>query len=806
MPLDETEDQAAQRVKLFATEGAYCAEDLLLNNVVLHNDKAIPLTSRGRVHVAINHEPSPQLVNFCERLDGACRSAIDSLKQDLLDMSSMSIDEEPANIPPRTAAAAQTCLRNIFASSRAENDLGSDRDAGSASSVRKHAGPLSPKRLVKSDRSASSRLGAKLRSRDSYIRNNTTRPRQLSRKWVEAQLSSIAWDGLDVLLRANLTNWPMKENTERAWELGFFQPLGYAALYYTSQYLSQTDPSLKSLKCRPDGVWKCLCLLRMMEDRRPIPNARECKLHTRPDTMMELKLPISEADICVFSSEGKNKDYGESYKLRDVYKAAFLALASLVLMQFSAGESSEARGRMFVPFVTFSGTLVEMFAVAPYEESYALYSVRKWRLGSAEEVCDPKEIVEVWAAMWFTAYYGATRRYLAKSMVTDVRRTVLGKISRNWKDYPTKKTSRKGPASRNPKSRSGTNNGRSDYSGANDGKRVTSASTAQANTFEMDAVDTMERSSFGTSTSDDTVSALDFILGEIRTHGIGKYIVQVEERLSPRETNFYSKTQGRYMSSWELRSSFSERSFDEERRRCWVYRAQLKPRNSSSTWITGVVKLLSGVREKRVEKELEVLSYCYSKDTCSRARVPLIVDAARLAESSWVLCMEYKGAALLTGPAKAVKLLSWASQILEALAYLHYDLRIVHGDIKPGNVCEDDNGLLWFIDFELAMRLQEGQEDGFDCLGYTRDFAAPEVIDLGLLTRKADVYSTGMTLKHWMHSLDEEKLWDSADDMIVRRSLSNLVSKMTDPKHESRVTSVEALKYWTSLAGSKLVS
>lgn len=150
------------------------------------------------------------------------------------------------------------------------------------------------------------------------------------------------------------------------------------------------------------------------------------------------------------------------------------------------------------------------------------------------------------------------------------------------------------------------------------------------------------------------------------------------------------------------------------------------------------------------------------------------------------------------GPIQRSKAAVFGLQILNALARLHCGLRAIHGGIKPGNLCEDDNGLAWLIDFGVAAWLKEGEEVAGDCLGRAKELPAPEAADHDALTRKAGVYSAGEALKHWISILDEEKRWKSPRDVTARQSLLSLASKMTESRCEARVTSSEALKNWAS--------
>ncbi len=80
-------------------------------------------------------------------------------------------------------------------------------------------------------------------------------------------------------------------------------------------------------------------------------------------------------------------------------------------------------------------------------------------------------------------------------------------------------------------------------------------------------------------------------------------------------------------------------------------------------------------------------------------------------------------------------------QVADTLCVLH-GKRIVHGDIKPENVIVDYSGKATLVDF------------GFSCpagsmvnsIRGTRDYMAPEQVDMGRITPRTDIYNFGATI------------------------------------------------------------
>lgn len=105
--------------------------------------------------------------------------------------------------------------------------------------------------------------------------------------------------------------------------------------------------------------------------------------------------------------------------------------------------------------------------------------------------------------------------------------------------------------------------------------------------------------------------------------------------------------------------------------------------------------------------------------------------------------------------ARAMEALEWPRrrQIIEGIAqgakYLHQlcEPRIIHGDLKPGNILLDSDFNPKICDFGISKELNsDADEDCSSIVTGSRGFVAPEYIGRGCLSIKSDVYSFGVTL------------------------------------------------------------
>lgn len=88
------------------------------------------------------------------------------------------------------------------------------------------------------------------------------------------------------------------------------------------------------------------------------------------------------------------------------------------------------------------------------------------------------------------------------------------------------------------------------------------------------------------------------------------------------------------------------------------------------------------------------------------------------------------------------KAASLAMQLCDALAFAHHN-KILHRDIKPGNIMISEDDQVKVADFGLARPITgEAEENPFG----TPDYAAPEILGKGAVDQRADIFAAGVVL------------------------------------------------------------
>lgn len=187
-----------------------------------------------------------------------------------------------------------------------------------------------------------------------------------------------------------------------------------------------------------------------------------------------------------------------------------------------------------------------------------------------------------------------------------------------------------------------------------------------------------------------------------------------------------------------------------------VYRAELLGGAGFSKQVA--LKMLHG-KHKRADEILRRLRDEARILGMVRHRAIVQVDGLVQLSGHWTIIMEYVSGANLkdciktAGPLPVAAALEIAAEIASAL-YEAYNtpgpdgrpLRILHRDIKPGNIQVPPSGALKILDFGIATADFERREANTTDRGFgSWDYVAPERLD-GIDSPSGDVYSIGTLL------------------------------------------------------------
>lgn len=144
------------------------------------------------------------------------------------------------------------------------------------------------------------------------------------------------------------------------------------------------------------------------------------------------------------------------------------------------------------------------------------------------------------------------------------------------------------------------------------------------------------------------------------------------------------------------------------------------------------------------------------------------------------------------------QVLTWASQLLSALHFLHsHDPPVVYRDLKPENIIVRPDGTLKLIDFGIA-RFHSGEQEKDTVNLGTHGYAAPEQYGRAESDARTDIYALGVLLHQLLsgrdpaqHAFNMPSLEEERPD--ISPSVAKAIDQAMNPDPNARFRSARAL-------------
>ena len=141
------------------------------------------------------------------------------------------------------------------------------------------------------------------------------------------------------------------------------------------------------------------------------------------------------------------------------------------------------------------------------------------------------------------------------------------------------------------------------------------------------------------------------------------------------------------------------------------------------------------------------------------------------------------------------KVANYGMQLCDALYFAHSH-KILHRDVKPGNIMVNEEDRVKVADFGLARPMTgEAEENPFG----TPDYAAPEIMDKRSVDQRADIFAAGVVLYEMLTgrvpALPRRSVTEYA---AVSKRWDEIIAKATDPDPDKRYP--DALEFRAHMA------